>query len=47
MLFNIETLYHALSTHFEPLYTIMYHIDPSDGAVSGTTARNLQDNPCT
>ncbi len=32
-LFNIEKLSCALSTRFEPLYTNMYHIDPSDGAV--------------
>ncbi len=34
MLFNIESLSHTLSTRFEPLYTNMYHIDLSDGAVS-------------
>ncbi len=34
MLFNIESLYHTLSTHFERLYTNLYHIGRSDGAVS-------------
>ncbi len=27
-------LVHTLSTHFQPLYTNIYHIGPSDGAVS-------------
>ncbi len=32
-LFNAESLSHAFSTHFEPLYTNIYHVGPSDGAV--------------
>ncbi len=34
MLLNIVSLSHTLSTRFEPLYTDMYHIGPSDGTVS-------------
>ncbi len=34
MLFTIESSFCALSTCFEPLYTNMYLIGPSDGAVS-------------
>ncbi len=34
MLFNKESLSYTLSTRFEPLYTNMYHVGPSDGAVS-------------
>ncbi len=34
MLFTIKSSFHALSTCFEPLYTNMYLIGPSDGAMS-------------
>ncbi len=33
MLFTVESLFHALLTHFEPLYTNMYLIGPSDSVV--------------
>ncbi len=36
-LFTTESSFHALSTRFEPLYTNMYLIGPSDGAVSRYT----------
>ncbi len=39
MQFNIQGLSPTLSTHFEPLYTNMYHIGPSDGAVSRYSVR--------
>ncbi len=32
-LFNIESLSRTLSIRFEPLYTIMYYVGSSDGAV--------------
>ncbi len=35
----IDSLFYALSTHFEPLYTNIYLIGPSDGAVSWYTFR--------
>ncbi len=38
-LFNVESLSHTLSTHFELIYTNMYHTGPSEGAVSGYTLR--------
>ncbi len=34
MLFNVESLSHPFSIHFEPLCTGMYHISQSDCAVS-------------
>ncbi len=37
--FNVESLYRTVSTHFEPLYTSMYHIGLSDGAVSHYTLK--------
>ncbi len=33
MLFTIESSFHTLSTHFEPVYMNMYLIGPLDGAV--------------
>ncbi len=33
MLFNIESFSHTLLIYFEPFYTNMYHVSPSDGAV--------------
>ncbi len=37
MLFTVESSFHAFSTHFEPLYTNMYLIGGSDGAVLHST----------
>ncbi len=34
MLFTIESSFHTLLTHFEPLYANKYLKGPSDGAVS-------------
>ncbi len=34
LIFTIGSSFRALSTHFEPLYTNMYLIGPSDGTVS-------------
>ncbi len=46
-LFNIESLSHALSTHFKPFYTNLYHIGPSNGTVPlHGQARNLWSNLC-
>ncbi len=37
MPFTIERAFHSLSTRFEPPYTNIYIIGPSDGAVSHYT----------
>ncbi len=39
ILFNIESLSHTLSTHFEPLNKSMYHVGLSDGTVSHSAVR--------
>ncbi len=48
MLFTLESSFHTLLTSFEQLYTNMYLIGLSDGAVSAlhTHARNLWGNLC-
>ncbi len=38
-LLNVESLSRALPAYFEPLYTNMYHVGPSDGAVLRHTLR--------